>query len=124
VLWESRLCRSSREGFCVRASRLGWIGGDERRELSPDVLSEWSAPTAGDGERRRQVSDVWPPATRLSRRGLLDRCRQSPLGPVGGDLLAGKGDLVRAGGQPSYGDLDRRLIAVSIKRVEAEVDRR
>jgi hypothetical protein len=40
VLCESKLCRSSREGGCVKAVRLGCIGGDERRELFPDVLPE------------------------------------------------------------------------------------
>lgn len=74
----------------------------------PDVLPEdLSIGGAGEGERRLQVSEVGPLVTRSSRRrGLLDRGRQVPLGPVGGDLLEGNGDLALGGGRLSYGDLD------------------
>jgi len=102
---------SSRAVDC-KTSLLGCTGGEERRELAPDTLPEdRSATGAGDGERRLQVSEVGPLVTRSSRRrGLLERVRQSPLGPVGGDLLEGRGDLTRGGGRLSYGDLDLRLL--------------
>lgn len=70
-----------------------------------------SVAAGGEGERRLQVSEVGPLVTRSSRRrGLLERGRQSPRGPAGGDLLEGNGDLARGGGRLSYGDLDLRLL--------------
>jgi hypothetical protein len=110
VVGESAFDRSLRLVGCCRASLLGWTGGEDRRELVPDVLSEdLSIGGAGEGERRLQVSEVGPLVTRSSRRrGLLDRGRQPPLGPVGGDLLGGSGDLA-LGGRLSYGDLDLDL---------------
>lgn len=76
----------------------------------PEVLPEdRSAPPAGEGDRRLHVRDVGPLETRSSRRGgLLERGRQSPLGPLGGDLL-GNGDLTRAIDRLPYGDRDLRL---------------
>jgi len=86
----------------------------------PDVLPEdLSTRGTGEGERRLHVSDVGPLMTRSSwRRGLLDRGRQAPLGPVGGDLLDGNGDLALGGGRLLYGDrdLDLRLCLVSKPR--------
>lgn len=65
----------------------------------------------GDGDRGRlQVFDVWPTATRSSRRGgLRDLGRHPPpLGPAGGDLLE-IGDRARNGPRLSNGDRDLRL---------------
>jgi hypothetical protein len=65
--------------------------------LLAEVLpEERSTAGAGEGERRLQVREVGPLVTRSSRRGgLLDPDLQFPLGPFGGDLLEGSGDLTR-----------------------------
>jgi hypothetical protein len=91
----------------------GWPGGELRRELSPEVRPEdFSTAGGGEGDRLRQVRDAGPLVT-LPRPGLRDLALQSPLGPVGGDLLLGKGDRARAAGRLSYGDLDRDLLLMN-----------
>lgn len=111
--------RSSRLDDCVTAILLGWIGGEERREVSPDVLPEERPESrgAGEGDRRLQVDELGPVGIRSPRRSRLrDRARHAPLGPAGGDLLDGRGDLARgAGRSQSYGDLDLLLLSLESK---------
>lgn len=79
----------SRAVGCVRCKRSGWIGGEERREVFPDVL-----PEGGEGDRRLQFAELGPVGTRSSLRSMLrERCRKPPRGPAGGDLR--NGDLGR-----------------------------
>ncbi len=87
--------------------------GEERRELFPEVLADDLSDSRAecDGDRRLQLTEVVPLGTRSSRRsGLRDRGRHSALGPAGGDLRFGRGDLVLVVARSrSYGDLDLLL---------------
>ena len=104
--------RDSRVGAWVRCALSGWIGGEERLDVVPEVLSEDlpESRAGGEGERRRQFDELGPVGARLSRRsGLRERARYEALGPAGGDLLE-RGDLARGAGRlRSYGDLDLLL---------------
>lgn len=100
----------SRALACVRCKRSGWIGGDERREVFPEVRPEdRSESRAGrEGDRALQFDELGPVGARsLLRSRLLERGRE-PRAPAGGDLLE-SGDLARAGRSRSYGDLDLLL---------------
>ena len=54
---------------CTAATRLGWICGEERRELLPDVLAdERPESRVGENERRRRLDELGPIGVRSSRR--------------------------------------------------------
>lgn len=79
----------SRAVGCVRCRRSGWMGGEERREVFPEVR-----PEGGVGDRRLQFAELGPVGIRSSLRSMLrERCRKPPRGPAGGDLR--NGDLGR-----------------------------
>lgn len=68
----------SRALACVRCIRSGWIGGDERREVFPEVRPEdRSESRAGrEGDRALQFDELGPVGARSSlRSGVLERGR-------------------------------------------------
>jgi hypothetical protein len=103
----------SRVVACVKCSRSGWMGGEERRDVVPEVLSDdlSESRAGGEGDRRLQFVELGPVGTRSSRRSALrERPRYAALGPAGGERR-GIGDLARGAGRSrSYGDLDLRLL--------------
>lgn len=95
---------------CCMAALLGWIGGEDLRDVLPDVFSDdRPEPRAiGDGVRRLQLEVFRPGWIRSSRRSGLGERRHAPLPPPGPSLRCGKGDLGRTGARSRLnGDLDR-----------------
>lgn len=43
------------DACCTAPNRLGWTGGDERRELVPDVLADVRSESRGRGEGERRL---------------------------------------------------------------------
>ncbi len=75
--------RVSRTLGCVSWRRSGWICGDERREVFPEVRPEDRSESraGGEGDLTLQFEELGPVGARSSRRsGLLERAR-APRGP-------------------------------------------
>lgn len=98
--------------------RLGWMWGEDRREVLPEFLPDDRSESraAGEGDRRLQLAELGPVGARSSRRSidrLRERPRHDPLGPEGGDLdlREGNGDRARGAARwRSYGDRDLRSL--------------